>query len=186
MNYNIVMPKEGDIINEWLPAEDLGKCFAGISDPVFGLEIGSDTGISTTYLLDKISGLKLYCVDPYINYVDWNNMNLNERDSTYDAYMKRMSSYGDRHVHYRMTSDEAVSHFEDESLDFIFIDGLHTYDQVLKDCRNYYPKLKKNGMFAGHDYFAIEDVRKAVDEFAKEVHKEVKFMRQDNWTWHKD
>jgi hypothetical protein len=85
-----------------------------------------------------------------------------------------------------MTSDDAVSKFEDESLDFIFVDGLHTYDQVLLDCRNYYPKLKKNGLFCGHDYGTIEEVRRAVDEFAKEVNKEIQFMRQDNWTWIKD
>lgn len=186
MRYNIVSSGNQDIINEWLPAEDLGKLFAGVSDLILGLEIGSDTGTSTKYLLDKIPGLKLYCVDPYINYVDWNNMNLNERDLAYQNYLEKMKPYANRHVHYRMTSDEAVSSFEDESLDFIFIDGLHTYEQVLKDCRNYYSKLKKNGIFAGHDYFAIEAVRKAVDEFAREVNKEIKFLRQDNWTWIKD
>jgi hypothetical protein len=46
--------------------------------------------------------------------------------------------------------------------------------------------LKKNGLFCGHDYGTIEEVRRAVDEFAKEVNKEIQFMRQDNWTWIKD
>jgi predicted O-methyltransferase YrrM len=185
MRYNIVEASDNPV-QEWLPAEDLGRIFKGRTEPIVGLEIGTDTGISTRYLLDMIPGLKLYGIDPYINYIDWNNMNLNEREETYKIFMHSLSRYGNRHVHYRMTSDDAVSKFEDESLDFIFVDGLHTYDQVLLDCRNYYPKLKKNGLFCGHDYGTIEEVRRAVDEFAKEVNKEIQFMRQDNWTWIKD
>jgi len=84
-----------------------------------------------------------------------------------------------------MYSDDAVEYFEDESLDFIFIDGLHTYEQVLKDCINYYPKIKKNGLFAGHDYSAIIGVKKAVDEFASSVNKQIVHSEADAWFWYK-
>jgi predicted O-methyltransferase YrrM len=79
------------------------------------------------------------------------------------------------------TSDEAVSQFEDNSLDFVFVDGLHTYDQILKDCENYYPKLKTGGLLIGHDYTKILDVNKAANKFAGKIGLEIKTAKQDLW-----
>ena len=39
------------------------------------------------------------------------------------------------------------------SIDLIFIDGNHTYKYVLEDLENYYPKLNKNGIICGDDFF---------------------------------
>ena len=72
MIYNIVEASDNPV-QEWLPAEDLGRTFKGRTESIVGLEIGTDTGISTRYLLDMIPGLKLYGIDPYTNYIDWNN-----------------------------------------------------------------------------------------------------------------
>ena len=85
-----------------------------------------------------------------------------------------------------MTSDAAVNNFENESLDFVWIDGLHQYNQVLKDCRNYWPKLKKGGLFCGHDYKVIPGVNKAVDEFAAEINVTVLTTIKDVWYWYKN
>jgi hypothetical protein len=54
---------------------------------------------------------------------------------------------------------------------------------VLKDCENYYPKLKDGGMFIGHDYNKIEGVNKAVAEFSAKVGKPVATANQDLWYW---
>lgn len=66
---------------------------------------------------------------------------------------------------------------------FIFIDGLHTYEQVLIDCKNFYSKVKVGGIFAGHDYNTIYDVRRAVDEFAKLQNKDIIQIPTDAWYW---
>ena len=56
--------------------------------------------------------------------------------------------------------------FENESLDFIFIDACHDYECVVDDLNAWFPKLKKNGIIAGHDYYAgFYGVEKAVNEF---------------------
>jgi predicted O-methyltransferase YrrM len=65
----------------------------------------------------------------------------------------------------RGLSSEAVSQFEDESLDVVFIDLTHTYESVKEDIGLWLPKVKSGGILSGHDY---EDswpgVVKAVDE----------------------
>jgi hypothetical protein len=56
----------------------------------------------------------------------------------------------------RSLSNQSVSLFEDESLDFIYIDGNHSYESVKEDMNIWFPKLKKGGLFAGHDYLKID------------------------------
>lgn len=170
----------------WLPGEEIPDLVAKFKNPI-GLEIGTDYGWTTEYLLSKIDGLKLYGVDPYINYIDWNSNALNDRDYAYETFMKKLSDYvGEKYQHIRKTSDDAAKEFEDEFFDFIFIDGIHTYEQVKLDLANYYPKLKKGGLFCGHDYKTISGVTAAVDEFAAENKVTILKAKQDVWYWYKE
>lgn len=67
-------------------------------------------------------------------------------------------------------SQDIVSKYTDETLDFCFIDGSHEYDDVKKDILAYLPKVKTGGILAGHDYDAIwGGVIKAVDEILGQV-----------------
>ena len=55
----------------------------------------------------------------------------------------------------RKTSDDAIDDLINESFDFIYIDGIHTYDQVNKDIDNYKPLIVKGGFIGGHDYHPV-------------------------------
>lgn len=57
--------------------------------------------------------------------------------------------------------------FADNSIHFCFIDAGHSYNAVKLDLQAWYPKMKKGGVFCGHDWFSGEGVRKAVMEFAQ-------------------
>ena len=152
---------------------------------IIGLEIGVDVGDTADYMLDNLPELTLHGIDPYVGYVDWNGMDLNQKQRNWceEAADEVLSQYGERYILHKDYSDDIVENFQDEMFDYIFIDGLHTYDQVLKDCENYYSKLKPGGVFAGHDYRAIEGVRKAADEFAAKVGASISETDIDVWYW---
>jgi predicted O-methyltransferase YrrM len=162
--------------------EGLGAMVAQMENPKV-LEIGCDIGHTSQFLLDSNPTLELIGVDPYENYIDWNGNNLNEREDIYQKFSERLKGYSNRFKLYREYSDNMHHLIEDESLDLIFIDGLHTYDQLTKDCNNFYSKLKEGGIFSGHDYNAIPGVHQAANEFAAKVGREIHFTEHDVWYW---
>lgn len=164
----------------------LGDLLKDKSNPI-GIEIGCSEGDTTCFLLESNQTLKITSIDPYVAYQDWNRSTLSDRPAMYDHTMRRMQSYitQGRFEMIRDYSDNAIDRFEDESLDFIFIDGLHTYEQVKLDCNNYYRKLKSGGLFSGHDFTVIDEVNRAVKEFASSVNRMISTTDIDVWYWYK-
>jgi predicted O-methyltransferase YrrM len=73
--------------------------------------------------------------------------------------------------HIEKRSAEAVSGFEDNSIDVVYIDGDHEYASVREDILLWTPKVKQGGLICGHDYNDLhrDGVIKAVDEILGEV-----------------
>lgn len=63
-----------------------------------------------------------------------------------------------------MPSVEAAEQFEDESLDFVFIDASHLYEAVKADILAWLPKVKFGGVIGGHDYNEGCGVNQAVQD----------------------
>ena len=135
-----------------------------------GIEIGTSCAESTYLLLEKCPNIKkLYTIDAYSPFEDWNGTVTKEvLDRQMDVAKRNLEQFGDRVERLIMNSMDASKKFEPESVDFIFVDGDHTYDGVKKDCQTYYPFLKKGGFFCGHDYGFLPDVKKGVDDFRAE------------------
>lgn len=159
---------------EWVSTRGLAPYIKRLDDNVVGLEIGTCRAESTAYLLDKCPNIiKLYTIDPYKAYEDWNGeITQDVLDMFLVIAQKNLKSFGDRVEMIRETSLNAAKkiseEFDEPKFDFIFIDGDHSYEATLADCKAYYPLLKSGGFFCGHDYQSLEDVKKAVDDFRVE------------------
>jgi hypothetical protein len=65
--------------------------------------------------------------------------------------------YRDKVTYLKGESADSFKQFEHlgetkEFLDFVYIDGMHTYEQVKKDILNYKEIIKSNGFVGGHDF----------------------------------
>ena len=64
---------------------------------------------------------------------------------------------------FKMDATQASTQYNNNSLDFVFIDADHSYEAVKNDILHWYPKVKVNGMIGGHDEMH-EPVSRAVKE----------------------
>ena len=122
-----------------------------------GVEIGVFKGEFSKQILNNWSGT-LYMVDVWRPLGDEYEDSNNHKDHV-DAYQETMEiikGFEDRGIMVRVTSKDAARMFQDDSLDFIFIDANHAYDFVVEDINLWFPKLKKGGMFSGHDYINMD------------------------------
>ena len=117
-----------------------------------GVEIGVQVGIYSEMLLQANSELKLYGVDPWTFYDTAGNFRTKgQLDEHYNAAVKRLTPYKN-YVIIKKSSTDAVKDFEDDSLDFVFIDADHEYLHAVQDIVLWSKKVKKGGIVSGHDY----------------------------------
>lgn len=118
------------------------------------VECGAWLGKSSAYLCDAAKDrIQIYIVD------SWEG-SLNEDDPTHifaktnkNTYQMFINNMGNRNfVPIKSLSIDAANKFENNSCDVVFIDMTHTYDSVKNDIETWFPKVKKNGYIAGHDY----------------------------------
>jgi predicted O-methyltransferase YrrM len=102
------------------------------------------------------------------------------------AAQDNISDFAPRGKILRGYSQDFVNSFEDESLDYIFIDGDHSYEGALRDCELFFSKIKNGGIFAGHDW-SFEGVQKAVNEFKdRNGSPNIRIVGVDVWYWIKN
>jgi hypothetical protein len=134
------------------------------------VEVGVWKGRSICHLavevINQNKNQKIYAVDTWStqDYIDLSGKNPTEEDELYNTYLKNIEPVKDYITSIRSFSVEAAKQFEDKSIDFIFIDAAHDYENVKKDILAWLPKIKDTGIIAGHDYVGVGDVKRAVDE----------------------
>lgn len=159
-----------------------------------GAEIGVFEGYYSEILCQNIPGLKLYLIDIWENYRRYRN-HRGEMEAAYEKTKVRLAPFNCTII--RDWSMEAVKGFEDESLDFVYIDSNHLYKYVKQDIEEWTKKVRKGGIVAGHDYYItkhnqIAGVITAVDEYIKKAGYKLEIVpwdekninpddRQPNW-----
>jgi predicted O-methyltransferase YrrM len=144
----------------------------------YGVELGVAGGYFSNVLL-KTSRLKiLFSIDR------WNDHH------NYQQYLKAanlLSSFKERSVVLKLTFEEAVHLFKDETFDFIYIDGYaHTGQDNGRTLREWWPKVRKGGIFAGHDYSKTSWPKtvEQVDKFAKDNNLKPEFTEENFASWY--
>ena len=138
------------------------------SNGLVGAEVGVYLGRNSLMLLKNLDIKKLYLIDPYKNYKGKDGFSRNDFEIINKYAHKNLRKYNDRIVWIRDLSENAVKLIDDNSLDFVYIDGNHLYRWVKKDLELWYPKLKSDGFLCGHDFNRF-DVARAVVEFSNKI-----------------
>jgi len=143
-----------DALPEWLNCLQLTG---------WGVEVGVHQGDYTRQLLLRWQGKCLFGIDPWEDCDDSDHQREHLPNSTGDRTRDRQMAeemakeFEDRIVLKKMTSREAIKQFETDDitknmLDFVYIDGNHSFSEVLHDIIHWYECLAPGGVLAGHDY----------------------------------
>jgi predicted O-methyltransferase YrrM len=130
-----------------------------------GVEIGTRVGTYAKELCLALPELKLYCIDPWKYYPEYDEIpDQSQLDSQYEAAKKRLTGCNCEII--RKTSMDAVKKFVPNSLDFVFIDGNHNYKFVLEDIAEWTKMVRPGGIIYGHDYMPDHPgVMQAIHEY---------------------
>lgn len=140
------------------------------------VEVGTSFGKSACYMAVEIinskKNIRFDCVDSWHgNY------------KIYMKFLKTIEPIRSMINPIRLPSVEASKLYDDNSLDFVFIDANHTYEFIRDDIKVWYPKVKKGGILAGHDYVleVCPGVVRAVDEFNAENNYSLDINAEKCW-----
>jgi len=123
------------------------------------VEIGTWKGQSSAFLAVEIissgKNLKLDCIDSFKgSAIEPGQMYDadNRANRLYDVFINNMKPVEGYYTPIVSDSSEAAALYENESLDFVFIDASHDFESIKRDISAWFPKVKMGGLFAGHDY----------------------------------
>ena len=127
-----------------------------------GVEIGVRQGAFSMLAFKHIPDLEMTCIDPWAAY---HGIGQDKQDRHYRKAVENLTPFNAKIL--RRSSMDSLKEFEDESLDFVHIDGNHRFDYVCPDIIFWSFKLKKGGVMACHDYYPFNwaGVVKAVDAY---------------------
>lgn len=155
-----------------------------------GAEIGVLDGVFSDMILKVINPSLLVLIDPFeTNDIKYGGAlggitTAYSTEQQFTTLTHRMSSQ-ERVKIQRAYSHQAAKDFPPKSLDFIYLDGSHRYEDVTKDLRDWLPKLQEHGLVSGHDYLEMDGfgVIQAVDEFCNEYGFQMILFNEQGGDW---
>lgn len=115
------------------------------------VELGTHNGFSYFVACQTIQELDIstkafaidhWAGDPHAGTFDHSVfINVREKNENYKSFSSLM----------KMRFSEALSKFDDYSIDLLHIDGFHTYSSVKEDFETWLPKMNKEGIILMHD-----------------------------------
>lgn len=135
--------------------DTLASLFAELGFMV-GVELGVERGLFSEVLCQANPKLKLYSIDAWAAYKGYReHVSQDKIDAIYQDAIQRLKPYNCELI--KAYSCDAVRQFDDHSLDFVYIDGNHSFGNTAFDIEVWSRKVKKGGIIAGHDYIRRSD-----------------------------
>lgn len=148
-------------------------------DELKGIEVGVLKGETATVVLEACPKVKTYYgVDPYREYFDVDHIKTQDQMNHFKEVAEKNLS---KHPQYKL-----VDVVPEGLVDFILIDGNHSYENVLTDLNTYYPLLREGGIMFCHDY-NNDEVRRAITDWRRSnrVSNPIMVMPNFLWVWYK-
>lgn len=138
------------------------------ADPIFDdlqlpsqlhvIEIGTRYGDTAVSMSKRFNLAHYIAIDPYVDYSEYDgedfSLHMRRDVNIFKKISKKIMRNMDCPITFlRKFSDDAHAEIEDEWADFVFIDGNHEYEYVLRDLENYWPKVSLGGYLTGHDFW---------------------------------
>lgn len=144
------------------------------------VEIGSYIGASSLLIAKGLTNnSKLYCIDT------WQNDAMTEGNwDSFNEFSTNTKSVRSKIQTIRKTSLEAVQDFNLQ-IDYLFIDGDHSYEGVKSDVDAWFPKLKSGGIVVMHDIGWAEGVIKVIVEDIEPNLSKFEKLPNMYWGWKK-
>ena len=149
-------------VNGWFDFESLySKMVDEAAEGASFVEVGAFYGKSAAFMAVEIinsgKNIDFHVVDTWRGSPEHQDGGFDRQeaminDTAFDIFTANMSPVAGKYIPHKMPSLEAAALFEDNSLDFVFIDAMHDYEAVKDDINTWYPKVKVGGYIGGHDY----------------------------------
>lgn len=141
------------LIKDLKTRDDLPQLFVDLD-----FKVGAEIGVYKAEFTEKFckAGLKMFAIDPWMAYQGAGRTQQEQvrQNFLYGHAQRTLAPYPDCQI-IRSTSQDALKYFEDESLDFIYIDGDHSFRFFAEDIVEWSKKVRKKGIVSGHDYFYL-------------------------------
>lgn len=150
------------------------------------VEIGAWKGKSTSCMAVEIinSGkkIKFDVVDTFKGSTEHQNLPCIVNGTLYQEYLANIDTVKNYVNTIVGNSTHIAGMYTDNSLDFVFVDGDHTYEGVYNDIMAWLPKVKQGGYICGNDIFqkGFEQVSAAVAKSLGDVK-----IYGNNWIYQK-
>ena len=156
------------------------------------IEVGVWRGAFSAKIMSTLKPKSFYGVDPYKlyeGYTDKPGAEFNAQtslDELFETTKQRLEKKGGTLI--RNFSTQAAAEFDDDSIDFVYLDGDHQYQAIKQDIAAWYGKVRSGGILAGHDYVKgslVEEfgVIPAVNEFVEQHQLELNTTNEKYATW---
>ena len=182
------------LVPDWKPAQAVCRRL-DVDKKLRGAEVGVLRGLNASSILRARENVSMYLVDRWAAFEDGSsyresrdgNSQWNDDQAVFmlNETLNRLRPVQGRFQILQGDSVQMANAIEDESLDFVFVDGDHSREGCLRDIKAYLPKIRRgpDAWIGGHDFGVKWGGHWGVKEAVLEVFNEKDVELDVGSTW---